>query len=107
MTYGAVDAARGFADAAIEAIRRRVENIEGTTLANEVKAMLESRRDEWASRASKTPTLVYRRKGRDDTSVPLLKSPEEREWEVFTCLNSLRDVEPSSSVVLIEDATRP
>ena len=63
---------RGFADAAIEAIRRRVDNIEGTGLGEEVRAMLVARRDEWTSRSSKTPTLVYRRKGRDDTSVPLL-----------------------------------
>jgi hypothetical protein len=111
--FNANDAARSvdgharFADAAIEAIRRRVANISDPIVAQTVVAQLKNRADEWASRAQRTATLVYRRSGRDDVAVPLLQKPEERDWQVFTCLNSLRDVEPSCDLVLIEDATRP
>jgi len=102
-----VDGLPGFAETAIQVIRRRVENIEDAALAEEVKARLGNLAHEWASQASNTPTLVYRRRGRDDVSVPLLRAPEEQDWQPFTCLNSLRDVEPSSRLILIEDATRP
>lgn len=102
-----VDGHAGFADVAIEAIRRRIANIADPVLAQTVVAQLKNRADEWASRAQRTATLVYKRSGRDDVAVPLLQKPEERDWQVFTCLNSLRDVEPSCDLVLIEDATRP
>ena len=101
-----VDRHSGFADVAIEAIRRRIANIADPSTAQTVVALLRSRSDEWASRAQRTATLVYRRSGRNDVAVPLLQKPEERDWQFFTCLNSLRDVEPSCDLVLIEDATR-
>jgi hypothetical protein len=103
----AVDGQHGFADAAIAAITRRIANIHGNEVAKEVDAQLRNRRDEWVSKAQKTSTLVYRRNGRDDVSVPLLQKPVERDWQVFTCLNSLRDVEPSAAVVMVEDGTKP
>jgi hypothetical protein len=43
--------------------------------------------------------LSYKRK-KDDTSVGLLAQPELGVWDDFTCLNSLRDVEPSVGLVL-------
>ncbi|HEX8876108.1 MAG TPA: DISARM system helicase DrmA [Phycisphaerales bacterium] len=102
-----VDGQPGFADVAIEAICRRVANIADPGLARSVEAALRNRADEWASRAQRTATLVYRRSGRDDVAVPLLQKPEEKDWQVFTCLNSLRDVEPSCDLVMIEDGARP
>jgi hypothetical protein len=29
--------------------------------------------------------------------------PSEDDWDTFTCLNSLRDVEPTAGFVLVED----
>lgn len=97
---------QGFADEAIEVIRRRVELLLGSNEAAEVEARLRSLVDEWASRASKIPTLAYKRAW-DGTTVGLLRRPEEGDWEDYTCLNSLREVEPTSKLVLLGDPTRP
>jgi len=32
--------------------------------------------------------------------VALLTKPDEEDWETFTCLNSLRDVEPGVALIL-------
>ncbi len=44
--------------------------------------------------------LTY--KGREATRVPLLRKPEDGRWSDFTCLNSLRGVEQSSHLVLVD-----
>ena len=48
--------------------------------------------------------LGYRAK-RDGTTVPLLTKPGTGRWQKFTCLNSLRDVEPMSGFILVDDPT--
>jgi hypothetical protein len=37
---------------------------------------------------------------KDGVTVGLLKTPTEEDWQPFTCLNSLRDVEPGVALIL-------
>lgn len=94
-----------FVRRAIEGIRRRIENVMGSKeFGSRIQSRLEATLDEWLARAKKHPTLGYRGR-RDGTTVPLLTAPEEGDWETFTCLNSLRDVEASPGLVLTESGT--
>ncbi|MBL8808535.1 MAG: hypothetical protein JNM43_00035 [Planctomycetaceae bacterium] len=94
-----------YVENAIRVIVDRVTKIEGSvSLGDDVRLALKQRLDEWMTMQGRTPTLGY--KGRKDgVTVGLLKSAESGDWETFTCLNSLRDVEASSSLILTEDAT--
>ena len=68
---------------------------------NYVNRMLKERVDRWMNRAQtiEAPaTLAYISKG--GLQVSLLKKPEEEDWDTFTCLNSLRDVEPNTALIL-------
>ena len=67
-----------------------------------VRGELKERIDEWLDAAQQT--VGGRRLGydeaRDGVTVPLLSRPSLDPWTDFTCLNSLRDVEPSVGLVL-------
>ena len=92
-----------FVKQAMEVIVERIKRIEGSeSLGAEVMAGLKQRMDEWMTTRQRTPTLGYKGR-RDGVTVSLLKSAEAGDWDTFTCLNSLRDVEASSSLILIED----
>jgi hypothetical protein len=70
----------------------------GTT----VTAELQRRIDEWldeGARASSGRVLGYRSRN-DGLTIGLLQPPEIGGWNTFTCLNSLRDVEPSVGLIL-------
>ncbi len=66
-----------------------------------VTAALKTLIDAWEERkrAVTGAHLGYRR-SRDGTTVELLKAPEKGQRDRFTCLNSLRDVEPSVNLIL-------
>jgi Helicase conserved C-terminal domain len=65
-----------------------------------IKDMLARRRDEWLQRVhnQKDHKLEYKPSG--GATVGLLEQPGENDWEMFTCLNSLRDVEGTVDLVL-------
>jgi hypothetical protein len=91
-----------FVREAIEELRERAGQVtERNEVADEVRRRVEARIDGWLARrdALSTATLGYQA-GRGDRTVPLLRHPTEQEWDDFTCLNSLRDVEPSVTLVL-------
>jgi hypothetical protein len=69
-----------------------------------VLSMLKSRRDEWLKRVHNQTEhrLAYQFEG--GATVGLLEHPATGQWEMFTCLDSLRDVEGSADLVL---DTRP
>lgn len=98
-----VDREHAYVKEAIETIVNRIKRIEGSdSLGEEVRQGLKQRLDEWMTIRQRTPTLSFKGK-RDGVTVNLLESAESGNWDTFTCLNSLRDVEESSSLILIED----
>ncbi len=74
-------------------------------VAARIKDMLDRRRDEWLRRVhnQKDHKLGYRSEG--GATVGLLEQASERDWELFTCLNSLRDVEGTVDLVLDQHST--
>ena len=96
-----------YVDRAIETISQRAAKVVGDKdLGDYVEAVLKRRRDDWLARTARTggENLGYRAK-RDGTTVPLLTKPGTGRWQKFTCLNSLRDVEPMSGFILVDDPT--
>lgn len=65
-----------------------------------IKDMLERRRDEWLRRVhnQQDHKLAYKPEGA--ATVGLLEQAGDQDWEMFTCLNSLRDVEGTVDLVL-------
>jgi ADP-ribose pyrophosphatase YjhB (NUDIX family) len=70
-----------------------------------VRKMLMDRRDRWLARVRNQTD--HRLGYRDDTNaiVGLLELPGPTEWDLFTCLNSLRDVEGKVDLVLDQNPT--
>ena len=67
--------------------------------------MLDRRRDEWLRRVhnQKDHKLAYKPEG--GATVGLLEQASDKDWELFTCLNSLRDVEGTVDLVLDQRPT--
>ncbi len=88
---------------AIERIVERAKTIsESQAIADEVQKRLKARLDRWLSEAGRSDIgsrLGYRDK-RDNVTRGLLKPAGSKRWDDFTCLNSLRDVEPSVGLIL-------
>ena len=69
----------------------------------EVQQELEAKLDDWLHRIQNLvggSTLKYAAVGRDGTTVELLNVAGRSEWQDFTCLNSLRNVEPTVGLIL-------
>jgi hypothetical protein len=90
---------------AIEAIVKRAALVEcDNGLGDEVRAMLQQRLDTWLARIARAGGLVLGYKGKKDgTTIPLLRKPSDEDWDTFTCLNSLREVEAEAGIILIDD----
>jgi hypothetical protein len=87
---------------AIDAITRRAELIAGVEVAEEIKQQLKRKMDLWQKRAqrmSQGSQLGFETK-KDGTTIGLLRKPSIEPWDEFTCLNSLRDVEPTANLIL-------
>lgn len=66
-----------------------------------VKDMLNERIDHWSSQTRRLASeLTY--KTRKGNKVPLLSQPQDSKRHLFTCLNSLRDVEKSINLILYQ-----
>jgi hypothetical protein len=76
-----------------------------SAVAVRINTMLDRRRDEWLRRGhnQKDHKLGYRSEG--GATVGLLEHASEGDWELFTCLNSLRDVEGTVDLVLDQRST--
>jgi hypothetical protein len=94
---------------AIDTIAKRAELIgDGNKTGDFCRAELLSKADFWQAEAQNTTggrTLTYTEPHRADsakrgTSVKLLHSPGIERWEEFTCLNSLREVEPPVKFII-------
>ena len=87
---------------AIASIIQRAWNVGGTSIRDQVSQELAARLDDWLDRAQDNTGgkfLAYQQE-RDGLSVPLLQSAGTDRWERFTCLNSLRNVEPTIGLIL-------
>ncbi len=99
---------------AIEIVAKRGELVEGQKAVGDMlRQQLERRVDEWLAAAEPKPggaKLAYRPK-KDGITRGLLEEPTSGRWSTFTCLNSLRDVEPAVELVLrdggLDDDGRP
>jgi hypothetical protein len=87
---------------AIEVITRRAELIAGVEVAEAVRQQLKHKMDLWQTRSQRMAQgsrLGYETK-RDGATIGLLRRPSLEPWDEFTCLNSLRDVEPPANLIL-------
>ena len=94
-----------FVKTAFEAISERSREIGGTSTKDYLSAELERKLDIWLDFASDTTggkRLGYESK-RDGLTVGLLKDPYAARWEDFTCLRSLRNVEPTVGLMLVDE----
>jgi hypothetical protein len=112
---GRIERDHPYIQAAIEAIVQRAGLIEDTKIGDFVRKELEARLDKWKDKADNLlggGILKYQTEGRDGTTIELLDAAGSKEWQDFTCLNSLRNVEPTVGLILTdqppnEDLTRP
>jgi hypothetical protein len=89
--------------AAVELIARRAHLVgSGAAVEQQVRAELNDRLDQWLAEAQKAAggrVLAYDEK-KDGVTVGLLNRPSLDGWNDFTCLNSLREVEPTAGLIL-------
>jgi len=90
---------------AMKTIEDRVELVEGKNASvDRAKQMLKERNDLWLSRIQKsTANRLGYRDMKDGVTVGLLRPAGEASWDRWTCLNSLRDVEPAVNLILTDD----
>lgn len=98
-----IDRNHPFVKEAIRTIVRRAEQVGNTDddLIKNLKTELNDRLDQWLAEAQKTAggrVLGYDEE-RDGVTVGLLHRPGLDPWDDFTCLNSLRDVEPTVGLI--------
>jgi hypothetical protein len=94
-----------FVRAAVEAIEKRAWEIGGTATKDYLSAEINRKLDVWLDFANDTTggrKLGYEAR-KDGLTVGLLKDPYAARWEDFTCLRSLRNVEPTVGLILVDD----
>lgn len=99
---GRIDRNHPYVKSAIDVIARRAHQV-GNGLAVEqlVRGELNERIDEWLAESQNIiggRVLGYDDE-RDGVTIGLLRRPNLDPWDNFTCLNSLRDVEPTVGLV--------
>ena len=85
---------------AADAIGKRAGKVARSALP-QAEQLLEHRIDEWKKQARDKAAILGYESKKDGKTVGLLTHSAGQPWEPFTCLNSLRDVEPE--VLLIHD----
>lgn len=89
---------------AVKAIADRAQQVLGSKkTGDDLKMQLEYRIDVWLKEIEKTKesgsTLAYQSK-KPGLATALLHRPGPGPWQVYTCLNSLREVEPTVALIL-------
>jgi hypothetical protein len=89
-------------NAIIDEVSKRGESIKGPAFGNLIREMLRKRLDWWMDRISilSAPAELGYAPKSGGLTIPLLHQPADEDWEMFTCLNSLRDVEPGVALIL-------
>lgn len=89
--------------AAIEAIATRASLIENSDRGESIKQELTQRVRKWLDKAqNKAGGAVLKYRSRDGQSIGLLKTASGESWDDFTCLNSLRNVEPTIGLIFTD-----
>lgn len=100
---GQLDRQHHFVDIALDEISRRAGLVTGSHQEKDhVRRLVNKRFDQWLAKAQSTTggaILGYAGR-RDGRTLGLLRKPTEEDWDLFTCLNSLRDVEPNVALIL-------
>jgi hypothetical protein len=100
---GMVTADHPYFAAALDEISRRAAIITGSAeIGASVREALTELKDHWLNKVATTTggaALGYKSR-RDGHTVGLLRQPGLGDWAPFTCLNSLRDVEPAINLIL-------
>lgn len=86
-------------------VARAEKALNDPTVGNLVREMLMARRDHWLSRVRNQTDHVLGYRDAPNAVVGLLQQPGVTGWELFTCLNSLRDVEGTVNLILDSNAT--
>jgi hypothetical protein len=80
---------------------QRAQNVmDDTSVGNLMQQMLHNRRDSWLSRVHRATDYRLGYQKESQSVIGLLEEPGGRDWELFTCLNSLRDVEGTVNLIL-------
>ncbi|MFT4103678.1 MAG: helicase-related protein, partial [Burkholderiaceae bacterium] len=111
---GQLDRTAALVQAALEAIARRAAEVTQSSAEGvRVQQLLQRRLDHWLREAAPKPggaRLGYQME-RDGLTRALLQKAGLGDWELFTCLGSLRDVEPSVNLLLddrlLDDGSSP
>ncbi|MCG3197795.1 MAG: hypothetical protein GHCLOJNM_02286 [bacterium] len=78
----------------------------GADVKTAIRDQINKKLDEWENRAHKAKeghsALGYE-PVKDSRTIGLLSRPETRPWDEFTCLTSLREVEPPVNLVLVDE----
>lgn len=85
--------------------KRGMNACDDASIGARIADMFDTRRDDWLKRVhnQKDHKLAYKSEG--GATVGLLQQAGEGSWEMFTCLNSLRDVEGMVDLVLDQRQT--
>ena len=99
---GRIDRNHPYIQAAIDTIVTRAANVDGLKTRDLVKQELEAKLDYWLEQSDNLlggAVLGYKPK-KDGITQGLLAQPGQGDWQPFTCLNSLRNVEPTIGLIL-------
>jgi hypothetical protein len=98
-----IDRNHPYVQEAVKTILRRAELVGNTDddFIKNLKTELNDRLDQWLAEAQKTAggRVLGFDEERDGVTVGLLRRPGLDPWDDFTCLNSLRDVEPTVGLI--------
>ena len=99
---GRIDRNHPYIQAAIDTIVTRAANVDGLKTRDLVKQELEAKLDYWLEQSDNLiggAVLGYKPR-KDGITQGLLAQPGQGNWQPFTCLNSLRNVEPTIGLIL-------
>ena len=103
LAAGQVDRQHTYLEDALDTLRTRAETVFGSQAKGDaVEEQIKVLFDNWLHRISQQSggaKLGYQGR-KDGKTLGLLYQPEQKDWDDFTCLNSLRDVEPQVGLVL-------
>ena len=101
---GAITLEHPIVQQAINAIATRATQVENQEKGDYIRAQLMKRVDKWLQKAQnlKGGAVLKYKEDKDGKSIGLLKAASGDNWDDFTCLNSLRNVEAGISLIFTD-----